>query len=72
MKRNKQMSEKEQATLDKYAEWANFRAKDGSLLSDPMDQMTLLMWIHYNAPEMEDQIDRLWDLLYANYELQTI
>ena len=68
----KKMTEREKSTLDKYAEWVNFRATDGSMLSDPMDQMTLLMWIHYNAPEMEGQIDRLWDLLYANYELQTI
>ena len=69
MSMKKQMSEKEQATLDRYAEWVNFRKKDGSMLSDPMDQMTILMWIHYNAPDMEGKIDHLWNLLYTNYEL---
>jgi hypothetical protein len=68
----KKMTEREKSVLDKYAEWVDFRKKDGSMLLDPMDQMALLMWLHYNDPDMEDQIDHLWDLLYANYELQTI
>lgn len=63
------MTEREKSTLDRYAEWVDFRKKDGSMISDPMDQMTLLMWMHYNDPDMQKHVDHLWDLLYANYNL---
>jgi hypothetical protein len=62
------MTEQEKLTLDRYAEWVDFRKKDG-LISDPMDHVNLMLWLHYNDPDMQKHVDHLLDLLYANYNL---